>query len=618
MPDYPPARFKMSQIPGKQDFRERIFKLFFIAGDWYKVVLKWFFGFCRFVMITSLSAFILGIIFYIGFRNSEENFIGLRYGFRVIFLLVFFAEIIPRLLTFKWERSISQVFRLLLLLVLIIILLSNFNLINIRESLKPLLVGNFQIILGILIIGFSELGVLQKVISSVKIPPGFIFSASFLIIILIGSGMLMMPRSHSGQLSYIDALFTSVSAVCVTGLVVVDTATAFTIQGKIIIMFLIQIGGLGIMTFTGFFSFIFASGSSFRNNLVLKELFSTDTMNNLFRLLAKIIIFTLLIEGIGALIIYSSLDMDHRDGWLFPVFHAVSAFCNAGFSTLSGNLYAEGIRYNTTLQLSIAILIILGGIGFPVLINVYANFKYLIAAIIRKLRGKMRPVKPVKKNVAASIVLFMTIILILAGTLLYYFFESEKSLKGMDDFQKVIISFFGSVSARTAGFNITDITLWSYPTIFIMIFLMWIGASPGSTGGGIKTTTFALAVRSTWNFIRGKEQLRIGNREISNSTITRVLSIIFLSFILLGTGFLILLLTEPGKDPVKLLFECFSAYATVGLSIVDSATLTSAGKVVDMILMFVGRVGPLTLLTGFLLSSRKRYSRYPEIEIMIN
>lgn len=618
MPDYPPVRSIMSQIQRKQDIRERIFKLFFVAGDWYKLFLIWFSGFCRFVMIISLLGFILGLIFYIGFRNSEESSIGIRHGFRIIFLLVFFAEIIPRLLKFKWQNNISQVLRLLVLLFLIILLLSNYNLINLREPLKHLLVGNFQIVLGILIIGFTELGVLQKVISSVKIPPGFIFSVSFLLIILIGSGLLMMPKAHSGNLSYIDALFTSVSAVCVTGLVVVDTATAFTIQGKIIIMFLIQIGGLGILTFTGFFSFIFASGSSFRNNLVLKELFSAETMNNLFRLLAKIIIFTLLIEGIGALLIYSSLDIDNRDGWLFPVFHAVSAFCNAGFSTLSENMYAEEIRYNTSLQLLIASLIILGGIGFPVLISLYASFKYLIATIIRKLRGKMRPVKQVKKNVAASIVLIMTLILILSGMILYYLFESENSLKGMDDIRKVIISFFGSVSARTAGFNITDITLWSYPTIFMMMFLMWIGASPGSTGGGIKTTTFALAARSTWNFIRGKEQLRIGNREISNSSITRVLSIIFLSLLLLGAGFLSLLLTETGKDPVKLLFECFSAYATAGLSIVDSATLTPAGKIVDMILMFVGRVGPLTLLTGFLLSSAKRYSRYPEIEIMIN
>ena len=236
MPDYPPVSFKMSQIQRKQNIRERIFKLFFVAGDWYKLFLIWFSGFCRFVMIISLLGFVLGLIFYIGFRNSEESSIGIRHGFRVIFLLVFFAEIIPRLLKFKWQNNISQVLRLLLLLFLIILLLSNFNLINLREPLKHLLVGNFQIVLGILIIGFSELGVLQKVISSVKIPPGFIFSVSFLLIILIGSGLLMMPKAHSGHLSYIDALFTSVSAVCVTGLVVVDTATAFTYQGKIIIM----------------------------------------------------------------------------------------------------------------------------------------------------------------------------------------------------------------------------------------------------------------------------------------------------------------------------------------------------------------------------------------------
>ena len=162
----------------------------------------------------------------------------------------------------------------------------------------------------------------------------------------------------------------------------------------------------------------------------------------------------------------------------------------------------------------------------------------------------------------------------------------------MDDIQKFILAFFPSVSAQTAGFNIADITLWSYPaSIDDDVSDVDRGISR-ITGGGIKTTTFALAARSTWNFIRGKEQLRIGNREISNSSITRVLSIIFLSLVLLGDGFLSLLLTETGKDPVKLLFECFSAYATAGLSIVDSATLTSSGKIVDMILMFVGRVYP--------------------------
>jgi Trk-type K+ transport system membrane component len=270
------------------------------------------------------------------------------------------------------------------------------------------------------------------------------------------------------------------------------------------------------------------------------------------------------------------------------------------------------------LQISIAILIIFGGIGFPVLMGFYANLKHLVAVIIRKLQGKLYPVRPVQKNVASRIVLFMTVILIIGGALLYYLFESGNSLKGMDNLQKIIISFFGSVSARTAGFNITDISLWGFPTVFMMIFLMWIGASPGSTGGGIKTTTFALAFRTAWNYVRGREHFKIGTREINNSTIRRVLSIIFLSLSLISAGFFVLLVSEPGKDPSKLLFECFSAYGTVGLSLVDSSALTSTGKIVDILLMFIGRVGPLTLLTGFFASTHERLSRYPEIEIVIN
>jgi len=608
----------MNQGQKKLNIRERIFKYIFIAGDRYRIFLRWLTGFCSFIIIVSLTLFILGIIFYIGFGNTEQNTIGLKYAFRVIFLLVFFAKILPRLLQFSWEKKGSQVFRIFLTIFLVLVFMTNFVFHNAGKTITNLFVGNLQIILGILIIGISELSGLQRVISSVKIPPALIFSISFLLIIFVGSGLLMMPKAHTEPLSFIDSLFTSVSSVCVTGLVVVDTATAFTTLGKIVIMCLIQIGGLGIMTFTGFFSFIFVSGSSFRDNLLLKELFSSETMNSLFSLLAKIIAITFLTEAAGALIIYRSLDSEAGDKLLFSAFHAISAFCNAGFSTLSGNLYATEVRFNTTLQISVMILIVLGGIGFPVLIGVYAKIKYFFAVILRRLQGKLKPVRAERKNVAGTIVLVSTFLLITGGALLYYFFESDKSLEGVDNLHKIIISSFGSISARTAGFNITDITLWSYPTVFIMMFLMWIGASPGSTGGGIKTTTFALAIKSTWNFIRGRDQFIIGNREISSSTVTRVLSIVFLSIVVIGAGFFSLLLTEPGKDPVKLLFECFSAYATAGLSIVDSATLTSAGKVVDMILMFVGRVGPLTLLTGFLISYRKRYSRFPEVEIVIN
>jgi Trk-type K+ transport system membrane component len=341
-------------------------------------------------------------------------------------------------------------------------------------------------------------------------------------------------------------------------------------------------------------------------------------MNNLLKLLTKILLLTFLIEILGALFIYTSLETDYPDKLLFSVFHSVSAFCNAGFSTRSGNLNSPDIMNNTTLQASVAILIILGGIGFPVLVGLYGNLKHFIVSVIRKFQGRLKPVKPETKNVSSSIVLFMTLLLIVGGAFLYYLFESGNSLKGTDTVRKIIISFFGSISARTAGFNMTDLSLWGYPTVFMMIFLMWIGASPGSTGGGIKTTTFALAFRTVWNTIRGRERLKIGNREVSNRTITRVLTIIFLSVVVVGTGFLCLIVFEPGKDPAYLLFECFSAFGTVGLSLADSSTFTTAGKVIDIFLMFIGRVGPLTLLTGFFLSSRKIYSQYPEIEIAIN
>ena len=428
----------------------------------------------------------------------------------------------------------------------------------------------------------------------------------------------MLPKAHTLPLTFLDSFFTSVSAVCVTGLVVVNTATAFTPLGKIIIICLIQIGGLGIMTFTGFFSFIFTSGSSFRDRLLLKEIFSSQSLENLFKLLTKIISWTFLTEIAGAILIYSSLDQDSSNKVFFSLFHAVSAFCNAGFSTLSDGLFSAGIRHNYSVQIIVALLIILGGIGFPVLLNGYSYFKHLIIVLIRKVQMKRIPVIHTQRNISGRIALFMTFFLILAGTGLYYLFESGNSLSEMGNSQKFMVSFFGSVSARTAGFNITDISLWGYPTAFLMIFLMWIGASPGSTGGGIKTTTFAIAFRSAYNNIKGRQHLVIGNREIGSNTIIRVLSIIFLSLLIIGAGFFCLLLTEPGEIPVHLLFESVSAFSTVGLSLADTSSFSQAGKIVVILLMFIGRVGPLTLLTGLLVSYHKEYSRYPEIDIIIN
>lgn len=246
----------MNQAHRKPNIRERIFKWLFIAGDKYKSFVASVSGLCRFLVTVTLALFILGLIFYVGFSSSPENLEGLKGAFKIMFAVIFFTKYIPGLLKFRKGKGLSLLLRGIVFAFSLGVFLSNFGLISFREPIRDIFTGNIPIILAILLIGISEVSGLLRMISSVKIPPALIFSTSFLVIIFIGSGLLMMPKAHTGPLTWLDSLFTSVSAVCVTGLVVVDTATAFTTLGKIIILCLIQIGGLGILTFTGFFGLL--------------------------------------------------------------------------------------------------------------------------------------------------------------------------------------------------------------------------------------------------------------------------------------------------------------------------------------------------------------------------
>jgi len=608
----------MKQSGWMLKIRERFFKWLFLTRDKYRLFVSWLISLCRFFFTVALSLFILGLIFYIGFSSSAETRLQLTAAFRILLIILFLTKYIPEVFDLKLRKGYSLFFTFFVFLFSLCVFLSNSGFVNKERALWEVFNGFLPVLAATILIGATEISGLLRMLSSVRFPPALLFSLSFLFIILLGTGLLMMPNARNSPLSFLDSLFTSVSAVCVTGLTVVDTATTFTLTGKIILLCLIQIGGLGIMTFTGFFSYIFTSGSSFRDTIFLKELFSSESLSTLFRILTKIILFTLLTEMAGALIIYGSLNQAFSDKILFSLFHSVSAFCNAGFSSLSDNLSAVEIRSNPTVQITISLLVILGGIGFPVMISIYSFTKHQVLVVIKKLTRRMTPVMPGGKSVTTSMVIFMSAILIIGGAVLYYLFEKDGSLAGSNPLRKIFIAFFGSVSARTAGFNIVDISKWSYPTVFLMIFLMWVGASPGSTGGGIKTTTFVLAVRSAWNNIRGREYFKVGNREVNPNTISRVLSIVLLSILVIGAGFICLLLSEKGKDPAHLMFESFSAFGTVGLSLAGSSTFSDTGKIIDIILMFTGRVGPLTLFTGLMLSYRKRYARYPGIDIMIN
>jgi trk system potassium uptake protein len=427
----------------------------------------------------------------------------------------------------------------------------------------------------------------------------------------------MLPNARTQPITFLDALFTSTSAVCVTGLIVLDTSSVFTTTGQIIILSLIQIGALGIMTFTGFLGYVFTGSASFRERIVLKDILSSENLGSLFKVLIKILSITFLTEMIGALYIYFNTPDTVTDKVLFSVFHSVSAFANAGFSTLPAGLFTTEVQTNYHLHSAIAILIILGGIGFPVLLTFYKYLKHLLLSLTMRLQHKRNKfIRTI--NINTTIVVATTSALLIAGTLFYYLLEKNTSMKGMDALQKLMVSFFGSVSARTAGFNVADITLWSYPTIFVMIFLMWVGGSPGSTAGGIKTTTFSVALLGVISFIRGKKNLEIGHRIVGTGTINRVLSVIFLSLLVIFSGFMGLLISEPAKNPVYLLFESFSAFSTVGLSIVNTATLTENSKLILIFLMFIGRVGPLTMLTAIFISQRKKYYKLPVQDLIIN
>lgn len=452
--------------------------------------------------------------------------------------------------------------------------------------------------------------------------PAFLFAFSFVFIILLGTGLLLLPNATVQGISGMDAFFTATSAVCVTGLTVVDTATAFTPLGKAIILTLIQIGGLGIMTFTSFFGYFFQGAASFRNQLFLKDFVNDEKLGEVFNTLFKIISLTLLIELIGALLIYYSLDTgifkNEMSRIKFSVFHAVSAFCNAGFSTLSAGLYDENIRYSYNFQLVICALVILGGLGFPIVFNYFKYIRhYMLKRFKRYILKQEFQHSPRIINVNSKIVVITTAILLFAGTVLYFITEQNHSLTDRSALGKIVTSFFGAVTPRTAGFNTVDMTALAPVTVLIYLLLMWIGGSPGSTAGGIKTTTFAVAILNTISISRGKNRTEAYRREIADESIRRAFSVILLSFFVVGACIFLLTLFDGDKNMLAIIFESFSAFGTVGLSLGLTGTLSDSSKFVLVLTMFLGRVGTLTLFIAFIRKVKVLSYKYPEESILI-
>ena len=440
--------------------------------------------------------------------------------------------------------------------------------------------------------------------------PAQVMVLGFGALILFGALMLNLPIStQSGEnVGFLNALFTATSAVCVTGLIVVDTSTYWNEFGQFIIITLIQTGGLGFMTVATMFSLITRKKINLRERLLIQESLNQVNLSGLVKLTRYIIVMTLVIEGIGALLLSFVFipKLGLAKGIWYSIFHSISAFCNAGFDLMGSVTGApfSSLNYfvdNALINIVICSLIVLGGIGFPVLLDIINNKKYS------------------KLNIHSKIVLNTTAILIIIGFLFIFIVEFNNGLGTLSIKGKVLSSLFQSITLRTAGYTTIDLTVLGESTLFFMIILMLIGASPASAGGGLKTTTIATLFLTVKAFILGKEDIEVYQRRISTSTVRKSLGIFFIGVSLVLFGTLALTIISPGFNLIESAFEIASAFATVGLSIGGSADLTSLGKIIVIIFMFLGRVGSMTIFIALLSRSSKVKSkiRYPEGKIIV-
>ncbi|QQT27485.1 ATPase [Sphingobacterium spiritivorum] len=479
------------------------------------------------------------------------------------------------------------------------------------------------IYLGIYLIFLSALSKNSLFFDNFYFNPTILFVISFLVLILIGTLILMLPRTTLvAPLTFIDALFMATSAVCITGLSVTDISSNFSMFGQTVILVLIQIGGLGIMTFTGFFGYFFSGGFSFKNQLMFGEILEENKLNSVISTLLTIIFITLLFELIGAVSIYFTLDPtlfnSIGDQVFFSIFHAVSSFCNAGFSILPDGIQHADYRYNYNFQLALAMIFVFGGLGFGTVYNFYTYAKTKIQALFCKLILKRSYVhRPWPFSFNSKFILICNLILVVLATSSYFLFEYNNTLQ-QDEiwYGKIVSAFFMTNASRSAGFNSVNLNFLSGPTVIMVTSLMWIGASPGSTGGGVKVTTVAIALLNILSLARGKDSIDIFKRRIIPESVNKAFAIILLSGVTIGISFVLLNLSDPGKGMKELLFETVSAYTTCGLSLGVTPSLSPSSKIIIIFTMFVGRVGTLTLLVAFIKNMRNRNYVYPSEKIL--
>jgi Trk-type K+ transport system membrane component len=458
-----------------------------------------------------------------------------------------------------------------------------------------------------------------NILPNMKLHPSTIFILSFLLIILVGTVLLMLPEMTTieGSMNFLDALFTSTSASCVTGLIVEDTATFFTFKGQLVILILIKLGGLNIIAFGSFIALASKFGLGVKQHSVIEDFVNKDSVMSAKGMLGRVIIWSFAIEIIGSLLLYLSWGDEVPfktvgDKLFVSIFHSFSAFNNAGLSLFTDGLYNGYIRENYLVHNIVTLLVFLGALGFMTIFDVFG---------FRKIRDRLR--HPWKQlEFGSKISLYFSLGLIVVGAVFYYFLEADNTLQGQSFFGRLTTSVFQSAT-RTSGFNTVDIGSIGAPMLVMLLFLMFVGSSSSSTGGGIKTSTFALLLASTIATIKGKKHAELFKRTISNDMIFRAFSVFI--FFVVGNLICIFLLSitethvlaQEGRSILDLIFEEVSAFGTVGLSTGITNELSYAGRVIIIISMFIGRVGTMTVAFALGKQSISTNYKYPEGHTMV-
>jgi potassium uptake TrkH family protein len=454
--------------------------------------------------------------------------------------------------------------------------------------------------------------IIVRRIGTLKVNTPLVVAFSFLTVIVAGTVVLSLPKAIvSDEPNILTSFFTATSATCVTGLTVVNIGTHFTLFGQVAILILIQLGGLGLMSFVAFFIFASRSRIGVKEELMLRDALSLSRVSELSNVILFIITGTFVVELVGAVLMYFSFpfppDLDIPSRIFFSAFHSISAFCNAGLGLLPDSF--ASVRSSIPLNLIASLLIVVGGLGFAVNMN--------IARYVKSIFSRKRIQIPRRFGLQTRIVVLTSIVLLACGSFAIYLLESSNALKAFSTKEKVLASFFQSVSARTAGFATVDFSTLSTATCMVVIFLMFIGASPGSTGGGVKTSTFFVLILMIVARLRNREDVEVFKRTLPQSVIATGLSVLTISILVVFASSLALSITDKGVEFLRLLFESVSAFGTVGYSTGITAGLSAAGKIVLILTMLVGRIGPLTIVLAMSRQAIPRKYQYPPETVMM-